>query len=296
MKHLFTLLIVAFIQTLNATPYKLAIASVFKDEAPYLKEWIEYHKLMGAEHFRLYNNNSTDDYLAVLAPYIEKGEVSLVEWPSTTEDLKSWVVKTQWRACVDAVNYYNGKSHWLAFLDIDEYLFPLEAPDMITFLEDYEEYPGVVLNWQCYGTSFVQEIPPGNLIIETFTLRAEDYSEQNYAVKSIVKPHCVDVTKYPWAPHSFSFLTDKPAVFPDLHEWPKNHSSTWICPEKAVINHYVHRSEAYFWKTKIAKKLRMENIESLDPEYIQVWRESCNQVEDKRMLRFLPSLKKRMEQ
>ena len=163
MKPLFALVLLTFFRILHSHQYTLTVASVFKDEAPYLKEWIEYHKIMGAEHFRLYNNNSEDDYLAVLSPYIQKGEVSLVEWPSNEEDLKNWVVLTQWRACVDAVNYYKEKSQWLAFLDIDEYLFPLEKPDMTTFLKDYEAYPGVVFSWQCFGTSFVPEIPPGQL-------------------------------------------------------------------------------------------------------------------------------------
>lgn len=31
--------------------YYLAAAAIFQDEAPYLKEWIEYHKLIGVEHF-----------------------------------------------------------------------------------------------------------------------------------------------------------------------------------------------------------------------------------------------------
>jgi hypothetical protein len=31
----------------------LAITAIFQNEAPYLKEWIEFHLLMGAEHFYL---------------------------------------------------------------------------------------------------------------------------------------------------------------------------------------------------------------------------------------------------
>jgi hypothetical protein len=295
-QFLFVFFTVAFLRILDSYQYTLTIASVFKDEAPYLKEWIEYHKMMGVEHFRLYNNDSEDDYLTILSPYIQRGEVSLVEWPSSEEDLKNWVVLTQWRACIDAVNYYKEKSQWLACIDIDEYLLPLKKPDMTTFLKDYEAYPGVVLNWQCFGTSFVSEIPPGQLMIETFTLKAEAYSEHNIAVKSIVRPEYVDVDTYPWAPHTFNYLVDKAAVFPDLHKWPKNHSSRWICPEIAVINHYVHRSEQYFWKMKILKKIRMDNLELLDRKYVKSWRKNCNQVEDKRIFRFLPALKEKMKQ
>ena len=60
--------------------YKVAICAIFKNEALYLKEWIEYHKIVGVEHFYLYNNNSEDNYEAILAPYIQDGTVTLTQW------------------------------------------------------------------------------------------------------------------------------------------------------------------------------------------------------------------------
>ncbi len=41
---------------------KISIISLFRDEAPYLKEWIEFHRLIGVDQFHLVNNNSTDNY------------------------------------------------------------------------------------------------------------------------------------------------------------------------------------------------------------------------------------------
>ena len=38
--------------------YNVAVCAIFKNEAPYLKEWIEFNHLVGVEHFYLYNNNS----------------------------------------------------------------------------------------------------------------------------------------------------------------------------------------------------------------------------------------------
>ena len=63
-------------------PYYLSIATIFRNEAPYLKEWIEYHLMMGVDHFYLYNNMSEDNYLEVLNPYIEHDIVTLVDWPN----------------------------------------------------------------------------------------------------------------------------------------------------------------------------------------------------------------------
>ncbi len=55
----------------NLFLYDLAVVAIFKDEGKYLREWVDYHLLAGVEHFYLYNNDSSDDYAKVLAPYVE---------------------------------------------------------------------------------------------------------------------------------------------------------------------------------------------------------------------------------
>ena len=61
-------------------PY-LSVCAMYQNEASYLQEWIEFHRLVGVERFFLYDNNSTDDHLDVLTPYIEEGTVVLHDWP-----------------------------------------------------------------------------------------------------------------------------------------------------------------------------------------------------------------------
>jgi len=46
----------------------LSICTIFKNEARYLREWIEFHRLVGVDHFYLYENRSEDDFAPVLAP------------------------------------------------------------------------------------------------------------------------------------------------------------------------------------------------------------------------------------
>src|SRR5207248_10986601 len=57
----------------------LAICAIFKNEAPYLREWIEFHRLVGVSHFYLYRNGSTDDWEPVLRPYIGDGIATIVD-------------------------------------------------------------------------------------------------------------------------------------------------------------------------------------------------------------------------
>ena len=52
-----------------------AICAIIKNKAPYLKEWIEYHKLKGIKKFLLYDNESEDNTYKILESYILKGTV-----------------------------------------------------------------------------------------------------------------------------------------------------------------------------------------------------------------------------
>lgn len=48
--------------------YRVSLCLIFKNEAPFLKEWLDYHLTIGVDHFYLYNNNSDDDFKRVLRP------------------------------------------------------------------------------------------------------------------------------------------------------------------------------------------------------------------------------------
>ena len=56
--------------------YHLAIAAIFKNETPYLEEWLEYHLLVGFDHFYLYDNDGSNEVRELLAPYFRAGIVS----------------------------------------------------------------------------------------------------------------------------------------------------------------------------------------------------------------------------
>ena len=59
----------------NKYKYDLAVVAIMKNEGPYLKEWIEFHKLVGVQKFYLYDNESNDDSRKILEPYIKEGLV-----------------------------------------------------------------------------------------------------------------------------------------------------------------------------------------------------------------------------
>lgn len=265
-------------------PYFLSVCAIFKDEAPFLKEWIEYNKLIGVQHFRLYNNDSEDNYLEVLSPYIKSGEVVLTDWPGHV----NWSKEIQATAILDAICHLQGVSKWLAIIDIDEFILPTEHPDLVSFLNEYDSFGGVVINWQNYGTGWIQDLPKDKLMIETLRLKAIEDSWWNHPGKSIVKPDYVDTSRLAWHPHTWHYLAPYIAVAPNKKEYVVGP----IDISKIRINHYVHRSENYFYNVKIPKKTRMEGW----PDYAEDWHQACNKVVDKEnyIYRFIPELRKKI--
>ena len=58
----------------------LTACTIYRDDAAYLAEWIEFHRLVGVERFFLYDNGSTDHHREVLAGYVAEGLVTVQEW------------------------------------------------------------------------------------------------------------------------------------------------------------------------------------------------------------------------
>src|SRR5215210_1944212 len=101
--------------------HELAICAIFRAEAPFLEEWLTFHLTIGATHFYLYNNESRDDFARVLRPWRERGLVSLADWPGTAQQLPVYA---------DCVQKARSTCQWVAFIDIDEFLFSPQAIDI----------------------------------------------------------------------------------------------------------------------------------------------------------------------
>src|SRR5919108_2259457 len=155
----------------------LSVCALYRDEAPYLREWVAFHRLVGVEKFYLYNNRSTDDHLGALGPYLEDGTVEVRDWP---------LYPGQVAAYEDCMKRHSGDARWIAFIDVDEFLFSPTKERVSDILVDYEEWPGVGVNRAVFGTSGHRTRPPG-LVIENYLRRASD-ANTPLPIKSIVDP------------------------------------------------------------------------------------------------------------
>ena len=106
--------------------YDVVVGAIFKNEAKYLKEWIEFNRIVGVQHFYMYNNFSDDNYMEVLEPYIQEGIVDLIDWP---------VKQGQISAYKDCYDKHRKDAKWIGFIDIDEYIVPNKMDSIYDFLK-----------------------------------------------------------------------------------------------------------------------------------------------------------------
>lgn len=237
---------------LEAFQYELTICAIFQNDATWLPEWIEFHEKQGVEHFYLYNNLSTDNYLDTLQPYIDKGLVTLTEWPKPSNNINAFNL-VQTRAYVDCIKKIAYEAKWCALIDTDEFLFSVDRIPLKEILKQYDQFAGVVVNWACYGTSGIQKIPAGEKITHTLLLRAPLNSEDNRFVKSIVKPIEVETCD---SPHYVKFKPNKYCVTENRERHGNSIRSKTVSVNILRINHYWARDLDFFYNVKIDRALK----------------------------------------
>lgn len=218
--------------------YKASLCLIFKDEGRYLKEWLDYHMLIGIDHFYLYNNNSTDNFMEVLRPYIDKDVVTLIDFPEQYAQVKAYN---------DCYKKTKNETEWLGYIDADEYINIKRHNSIKDLLDSVRFYPSVFLNWRMFGTSGHLKENYSELTIERYTQAWENLSStgkgfinNNYPQH---KPHIhMHKTKLFGLP-VLGVLTNKSYRY-NLH---------WIfqrgVAEIAYVNHYWSRSyEFYYYK------------------------------------------------
>ena len=261
---------------------------MIQNEAPYLKEWIDYHHhVLGATYFYLYNNESTDHYEEVLAPYIKKGLVELIEWKSCEKNaLQHETVTIPWVAyqigafndC--AKNRALKKVRWLSIQDVDEFIVPTQgATSFKKLLKKYRTLPlrtqlknlfrrnyhfvgSIHIPWLIFGTSHQWDIDTNEFLTEKLYLRAPIDHHRNKNVKSIHRPEAID----------FCHVHDAILC--------KNYKHKALCVSDFRLHHYWSGPEK-----KLIEKRKYSK------EMVQVFSTEANVVEDKTIFPYLQSLK-----
>jgi len=226
--------------------------AIFRDEARYLAEWIEFQRAVGVEHVYLYDHGSEDDPRPVLEPFLAEGYVTLTPWSLP------WHfggTDAQTYAYAHALGSFGSHWRWMAFLDVDEFLFTADGSSLPTFLREYDDLPALLAFWTMFGFSGHDSAPEG-LVIENYTMRAP--FGLSAKPKSIVNPMEVVAVSNP---HLFDLttgtrrgFTERRELFSKVEGQKGKQNVGSPVSERLCLNHYYTKSRTEF-EEKIRKRL-----------------------------------------
>jgi len=158
----------------------VCLVAIVKDEEPFLDEWLVYHRMLGVDHFFIYDDHPAYPMEAFLKPHREY--VTVVPWFGQDALLPGRT--TQTKAYVHAVVRYVHQYSWVGFLDVDEFVVLRQDERLHGFLDSFPDAAAVSLNWHVFGHCGYYDNPPG-LITASLIRRMSQPSEQ---VKTFTRP------------------------------------------------------------------------------------------------------------
>jgi hypothetical protein len=270
--------------------YGVSICAIFKNEAHNMREWIEFHKIVGIEHFYLYNNFSNDNYLEVLDFYVNDGLVTLIEWP---------VEKGQFPAYQHFYENFRNSTNWVTFLDLDEFVTPFYKKTISEWLVNYKNYPCIVLYWKMFGSSGKIEHDFDQLTTEQYTVSWDKMA----TVGKVFLNTDFDIASFDANVHHATVvkvkLFNKFFLIPPINEFKKIirwdiHRMGFFNKSFTIqINHYWSKSFGYYFENKVKRGDVNNHDRTIDQFY---YTEFFNRASDHKIFRYLIELRRALGQ
>lgn len=205
----------------------LALAAILRAEDPFLDEWLAYHRLLGVDHFLLYDDDPRQNLRSLVDKH--RAYTTVFDWSDgyhlgsgRNRQTKAYEHSLRQTTC-----------RWIGFIDVDEFIVLRKHQDLIEFLADFRDANAVVLTWHVFGHNGFYSNPKG-LITESLTRRQ---AAPGRMMKSLVRREFVLAVPNAHA----CTMANHNAVFDANH----NRYTNDYYPGKtalAHVNHYMCRS------------------------------------------------------
>lgn len=152
---------------------------LFTNEPEYVPEWLDWHRMIGVDHFFIYDNLGCG-------------------YPASPDvTVESFVgLHSQLAAYDHCLMRYGSSTQWLGFIDIDEFIVP-KSP-LKQLLKYRHNSSALAMSWKMFGNSGWIKKPPGG-VVESYTAWAKITEARH--VKCLVQP---EYTLNVINPHQFS--------------------------------------------------------------------------------------------
>ena len=188
----------------------------------------------------------------------------------------------------DAIRKHKDECRWMAFIDLDEYLFPMQPLKPIheivnrLVLKAGKGAAGIGVNWAIFGSSYYTNTPEG-LITKNFIRRGENTHWLNYHIKTICNPRLVK--KY-ISPH---YPLYKLGAY-SISESEGKRIYGWFCWSVRYsyirINHYFTKSKEQFLAKRnrgLADRLGQYELEKFNQKKIKEIQDKYKNTEKKKV-------------
>jgi hypothetical protein len=245
--------------------YALSVGAVFRNESDSIQEWIEHYLFHGAEHFYLINDDSTDNSVEVLQPYVDAGIVTLFQ--------STWgrYLGRQRDVYTHYILPHLSETKWLLMVDLDEYMWSPMDVNLCEILAHCGHLGQIQVRDTLFGSNGHIEQPRG--IVQNFTRCTTKRQCLKYFVNS---------------EYEFTYLNVHHATFANK----ANEIDKFIIlgDEYLILNHYSCQSRN-FWRDVKCTRNDGDNYRTRTMEDFDVI--DVNEVEDLRLAKQNESIKNR---
>lgn len=227
-------------QVLNEAKAPITLVAIARGESLYLLEWICYYKIIGIHNISIYDNGDNEDILDILSTI---GLIKTIKWPSIEG------ISPQLSAYSHALTNRNESEKFIAFFDIDEFLFINTEHSLNHILRNIPDSIGAIaLNQRVFGSSGHAMHRPG-LVIQRFQKACPDQHPECLWGKSIYRSEYIEkITN-----SHRSKLRSGRHILPNGKEafsHPTDMMTTALDFSIMQLNHYILKSEEEFEKKK----------------------------------------------
>jgi hypothetical protein len=186
----------------------------------------------------------------------------------------------------DCVDRHAGDARWIAFIDLDEFLFSPTGRSLPEVLRRYERWPAVGVNWAVFGSSG-HATRPATPVTESYTIRLR--TPENRTIKTVADPARIARVL---GVHRFEY-TELGTV--DENEYPVWGGHTKSESRSTLqINHYMIKSvEEYRRRSQRARPIGGRGEKQLRREFDLERVEALERLgeRDDAILRYVPALR-----
>ncbi|MEM1236807.1 MAG: glycosyltransferase family 2 protein [Pseudomonadota bacterium] len=241
---------------------KRVIAATMKNEAPYLLEWIAYHRSIGFDGFIICSNDCSDGTNLMLNRLDDMGVLIHIDNPQGPN-------MDPQRSAYAKINRHPAfaNAEWALVIDADEFLnIKIGDRSVQALIDACPDAGAISLCWKMMGSAGEKAFDPNQLVTERFTRGSTDDDPENglvWGFKTLFKPQKFDYLGV----HRPRFLKSKPLPEEGHVLWytgngeeqgTRFYQKGWRCNKECYgyalgqINHYAVKSREDF----VLKRLR----------------------------------------